>query len=682
MHWALNAQALSTRISPTTNSPDQPMKHPLELPAEFNENTSLLQHSTESGSYHEVRRSCRFACDLVANGTEPDLELASKVLDSVLRCQIIDRSDIHCGNFLWMAEDIQVQDLNAVVFCLEHLIPMLIRYEDRLLPTVSVRVREAIATGLEEVRRLDVWIGYSNITALSILACCLGGELLSDGRSLAYGRSKLKAWVQFTAISGHVLEFNSPTYASVTIRSLGLLRNLVRCQECDVLAEMMLWRMGLSYLLHLHAGTGRLAGPHGRAYQPSITGDADPEELQFESWLDSQVLPPWLRSIRSILPPSFTVDEGILHSEQIFMKTAHQPDFAFGSVSRSVHPQGNAVIVHLKGQPDTPSGALYVRHILDDKWLGDFYHETDRSFSRNLMDEGDFLGSQMGTSVLGAYAPRAGTTSFKSSRTAFIWTAQVPVTDIFVNDELLSDYSQDLAPDSRLTICTPEVMFLLKPLHVSGLLQQPSMRIQRYEGDLVCEIYHFRSQVQKRFWDLAWPGAFYKGRPVCLFYLGVMARRGMSSRSDQMQRWAELELHCEIDEPQTRTHLLEPRAAVATASTTDGTFQLDIDLMDFRHRTGKQSFQGLEGPYCRQRTFAKDRGLNRLTVEDVEIEATHANITFCRNRSTDSWALIQNSPQPGQISVRIGENVQTVPITGMGTALYENGQLSVRQVQS
>ena len=282
---------------------------------------------------------------------------------------------------------------------------MLIQYEDRLLPSVSVRVRGAIIFGLEEVRRLDVWIGYSNITALSILACCLGGELLSDSRSLAYGRSKLKAWVQFTATSGHVLEFNSPTYASVTIRSLGLLRNLVCCQECDVLAEMMLWRLGLSYLLHLHAGTGRLAGPHGRAYQPSITGDADPEELQFNSWLDSEVLPPWMRSFRAFLPQSFTVREGILHSEQILMTTAHQPDFAVGSVSRSVHSQGNAVIAHLTGQPDKPNGTLYVRHILDDKWLGDFYHETDRSYVRNLMDEGDFLGSQMGTSVLGAYAP-------------------------------------------------------------------------------------------------------------------------------------------------------------------------------------------------------------------------------------------------------------------------------------
>ena len=225
-------------------------------------------------------------------------------------------------------------------------------------------------------------------------------------------------------------------------------------------------------------------------------------------------------------------------------------------------------------------------------------------------------------------------------------------------------------------------MFLLKPLHVSGLLQQPSMRIQRYERDLVCEIFHFRSQGQKRFWDLAWPGAFYKGRPVCLFYLGVMARREMSTRTDQMQRWAELDLHCEIDAPKTRTHRLEKRAAVATASTSDGTFKLDIDLMDFRHRTGKQSLQGLDEPYCGQSTLSEDRGSNRLRIDDVEIEATDANITFCRNRSDDSWALIQNSLQPGLISIKVGEDVQTIPMTSMGTALYENGQLSIREVLS
>ena len=88
--------------------------------------------------------------------------------------------------------------------------------------------------------------------------------------------------------------------------------------------------------------------------------------------------------------------------------------------------------------------------------------------------------------------------------------------------------------------------------------------------------------------------------------------------------------------------------------------------MDFRHRTGKQSLQGLDGPYCGQRTLSEDRGSNRLRIDDVEIEATDANITFCRNRSDDSWALIQNSLQPGLISIKVGEDVQTIPMTSMG----------------
>lgn len=657
------------------------MTAPLTVPKEFDRARNLLAHATEHGTFHETRRSCRFACDLVANGTDRDLVLAQEVLAAVLACQVTDPTDVHAGNFLWMAEDDRIEDLNAVVFCLEHLVPMMLGHGDRLPTDTRAGVLDAIRLGLEEVLRLDVWMGYSNITALSVLCCCLGGELLGRTEILDTGRAKLEAWIGFTAESGHVLEFNSPTYAAVSIRALGRLRSLVACPDTAVLADMMLWRLGLSYALHLHRATGRLAGPHGRAYQPSIDGEAPPESQTFAEWLDTGLLPGWLGELYRALPDRREVREGILASEQIAMHTALEPAFAVGSVTRSVHPQGNAVIGHLQGSGDAPGGVLYARHILDDKWLGDFYHATDRSHSRNLMDEGDFLGIQHGTAVLGAYAPHAGRTAFRSARTAFIWTRRVAVTAVYVNDEPAGNLPLTVVPGSRLTVCTDRALCLLQPLHLPDLLQPATVELHRRGGDLVCDIYHYRARETKRFWDLAWPGAFYKGRPACIFFLAVRPRRDLPLADDVRSRWSELSIECTVAPARTRTHLREQRRAAATVSGPDGSFSLDVDLMDFRHRTWPAGGTGLTTPLAAQCDWQDTAEEHSLRVADAEVRASGANILFAREPGSDTWTLVQAADSPGPVSVRVGETTRHVPLTGKGIAMYSAGRLTVRQTQ-
>ena len=48
---------------------------------------------------------------------------------------------------------------------------------------------------------------------------------------------------------------------------------------------------------------------------------------------------------------------------------------------------------------------VYTRYLLNDKWLGDSYHATDRTRSRNLIDEGQFFGAQDGPRAIGVYTP-------------------------------------------------------------------------------------------------------------------------------------------------------------------------------------------------------------------------------------------------------------------------------------
>ncbi len=639
------------------------MNDSMVIPAEFDPVLGMLRHETEYGVFHETRRSCRFACELVHQGSPADLAMAASVLEAVLQCQATDSGDVHRGNFRWMAEDDHIEDLNAVVFCLEQLIPMMLKYGHRLPQPLQVRIRQAIQLGLQEVQCLDVWVGYTNITALAILALCLGGDLLEDNGLRRQGRDKLGCWIDFTSNNGHVLEFNSPTYAAVTIRTLAELRDTVQSPDTALLAEIMLSRLGLSFVLHLHKPTGRLAGPHARAYHPSIAGETDPEVQRFRQWVAHGILPAWLARLHAQLPDVYMVREGILGALDCEMTTYVTPAFALGSVSRSFHPQGNCVIVHHGAQERKDTGVFYTRYILDDKWLGDFYHSTDRSNTRNLLDEGDFLGMQRKGALLGCYAPRTGNTMFRSAKTSFIWTPQAQVHEVRVDGVLVDRYPLNFSPDARVTVTTRSVHYVLQPLHVSPLLAFPTLTLDQRAGDLVCDLYHYRAENPKRFWDLNWPGGFYKGRPACLFYLEVVDRDAVPSFHDLEAYLAQVRLDCQIEPARTRTDPADTRLLQATVEGPTGSWTMTIDLMDFAFVSPETSLQNtatvkLESPVAVQRH------------ESFELYGTHVtmsqgNVTFCQMTDTGEWHAIQTDPAACRLEVAVDKKVQVVQSPGM-----------------
>jgi hypothetical protein len=116
----------------------------------FNPETNLLSSKRGDKVFHESRGGAGLARRLFASGTPEDLELGHKVIEATLACQEMREDDPHYGNFHWMAEDDWVEDLNAVEFCLEHLIPLCLEHGDlvesglyeRLLASMPNEVRD------------------------------------------------------------------------------------------------------------------------------------------------------------------------------------------------------------------------------------------------------------------------------------------------------------------------------------------------------------------------------------------------------------------------------------------------------------------------------------------------------------------------------------------------------------
>jgi hypothetical protein len=651
-------------------SPD--MK-PLTLPDDFDPAASLPAKVTESGVYHESRRGARWAAELVANGTPQDLQLAERVLDAVLACQERHPGDPHCGNFRWMAEDEAVEDLNAVEFNLEALTPMMIRHGERLPPCTRERVLDAIRLGLREIERLDVLVAYSNIAVLDVLNTSLGGELLADGRIASRGHRKMVEWMAFTDQYGIPFEYNSPTYTSVVIRALKLLADLTNHRATCVRARAAAARLGLSVALHIHPGTGRWAGPHSRAYHPTVVCESEPEHRMVERWIADETLPTWLADALSCRPRKMQVDETAYPERDMSITTYHSRSFSLGTAASGFGGQANAIMVHYVRPGSERPGVLYTRYLVNDKWLGDFYHATDRTCSRNLIDEGRFHGVQRGPRAIGLYTPlQLGATT--SAKAALILTDRAAIDGLWAGQTRLGALPAVVAPGKVLLIESGEVRIAILPLARTALGRSAPLRVVERGGDLVVELYNYLGP-EKRFWELDWPGAFYQGTPQCGFYVEVTERDGYAdapafaravSAGRVLDRTAPPTVY---DGGQERLWTVE--------YTRDGTsLGIEVDLMAWRLKrrwteAGEIGWPMLDAP------IAREARSGQVTVGEARLTCgTEAGWLFaCPERKR--WVAGYRGLRPAPLELAVPGGRVVVEAMGTGLVIWDDGTVRI-----
>lgn len=652
------------------------VKRPLALPENFNPKTLMLSKTTEYGVFHETRQAARLAAQLVANGAPQDIELAERILEALIQRQERDERDPHYGNFYWMREDEVVEDLNAVEFVLESLIPLLFQYGERLSLPIRQRVLESIRLGLDEIRRLDVLVAYTNITALDILNTCLGGELLSDQDIAGRGYRKLMDWIAFTNRSGHPLEYNSPTYTAVTLRALKRLADLTRHPETRLRAKAMSARLALSMALHLHAGTGRWAGPHGRAYQPTVVGETPPEIELARAWLADGTIPTWIEHILNHHPAAYPVVETADRSRGISLSTYHAPVFALGLASQSLHPQANVCMLHYQREGADRPGVLYTRYILDDKWFGDAYHATDRTKTRNLPDEGDFCGVQRGQQAIGLYAPTA-MREGSSAKAVLIWTGRDQVDEIWAGDQRIEQLPATIPAGQTVIVGSGAVYMAVRPLAITALGRETPVQLVERDGDLVLELYNYRGP-HKRFWELRWPGLFYQGRPICGFYLEVADRQDYAAGAAFGRMVDGGTFKQELAPPFTYSGEGERRYLAAYQR--DGReLGLEVDVMQWRLQrrwteAGELGWPMLESPLARQ----TDTG--RVELGGAVLSCGQESAWLLANPAGGYWVAGYLGLQPAPLSLSTPQGTVNVANMNTGVVVWDNGKVSVEAV--
>lgn len=229
-------------------------------------------HSTlRNTTAHPTRESLEYALLLLE---APQDERAQTILSRVLTLQDTDSQSQWYGLWGYYAEEpppkMSAADWNWADFNGATLLMVAFRHGERLAPSLRVRVHEAIRHAAASVRKRNVAPTYTNIAVQGTFVTVAAAQLLNDADLRAYATDRLRRVVATIDETGSFAEYNSATYARVTIANLTRMRMTVKDPLVLDLAARIHHRAWMHLAQHWHAPTMQLAAPQSRCYSTDI----------------------------------------------------------------------------------------------------------------------------------------------------------------------------------------------------------------------------------------------------------------------------------------------------------------------------------------------------------------------------------------------------------------------------
>ncbi|QOY91696.1 hypothetical protein [Paludibaculum fermentans] len=223
---------------------------------------------------HPTRDSLAYALFLLEEGSKERVERAKEILDRVLNLQVVDPESKWYGLWGWYMEEppdkMAPADWNWADFNGSLLLVIEFRNGGKLGAELRGRVRESIRHAAHSVKRRNVSMSYTNIAMKGTFVTQAAAELLNDEELRVYAKDRMVRLCQAIDETGSFAEYNSPTYALVSLTALTRIRMFVKDEEAKRRAALLERRLWLHMAAHWDAARKQFAGPMSRCYRNDI----------------------------------------------------------------------------------------------------------------------------------------------------------------------------------------------------------------------------------------------------------------------------------------------------------------------------------------------------------------------------------------------------------------------------
>jgi hypothetical protein len=229
-------------------------------------------HTTlNGGMVHSTRESFSYAVALLDSGDAKRLARAVDILRRVIALQDQDPNSKTYGIWSWFMEEplakMSPPDWNWADFCGTQLLQVARDHMQRLPQDLQDDVRKSILHAAQSIKRRNVGPGYTNIALMGAYVTLVAGEMFDVPELADYGKTRLKAFYDYTLPDGSFSEYNSPTYTIVAITEISRMLNHVQDKKSQEMLEELnrfAWR---HVARRFHPPTRQWAGPHSRCYR-------------------------------------------------------------------------------------------------------------------------------------------------------------------------------------------------------------------------------------------------------------------------------------------------------------------------------------------------------------------------------------------------------------------------------
>ena len=266
-----------------------------------------------------------------------------------------------------------------------------------------------------------------------------------------------------------------------------------------------------------------------------------------------------------------------------------------------------------------------------------------------------------------------------SAKACFIFTERQLVDEIWIGGRRIEALPGEVAPGEVIVVGSGARRWIaILPLARTDLGRDAPIRLVEREGDLVLEIYNYLGP-KKAFWELGWPGLFYKGRPQCGVYVEMAERSDYADGGAFGQVVASGELR---DVTAPALHLRRGRRAAL-----DG--RVPPRRADARHRgrpDGVAAQAALDASAARsgwpmlESPIARQNATGRVEVGDAVLECGQGPAWLFASPATGRYVAGYHGQQPAPLTLTVPGGRVEVPEMGIGTVVWDNGQVTVEAV--
>jgi hypothetical protein len=252
------------------------------------------------------------------------------------------------------------------------------------------------------------------------------------------------------------------------------------------------------------------------------------------------------------------------------------------------------------------------------------------------------------------------------------------VDEIWIGERQVTSLPADVPPGEIVVVGSGNALFAVLPLTRTDMGRDAPIRLVERAGDLVLEIYNYLGP-EKSFWEMGWPGAFYKGKPQCGVYLEVAERSAYPDGRAFGQAVTSGALLDETEAP--FTYGAEGERLWIVEYNRDGqTLGIEVDLMAWALKRrwtqdGELGWPMLESPLARQSRTG------HIEVGGATLDCGVESAWLFASPATGRYVAAYHGLLPAPLTLTVpGETVE-IPAMGTGVVVWDNGDVAVEAIK-